>query len=141
MYLRINLLSGILKGNDDVVFNPTFGIGSRSCGGADADIFINGTLYDFKCTKSRGYNWAECAQIVGYYLLNIIDIRCGGTGIGFDEFGEPLGIHRLAFYRSRYGEIESFDVELLDDNKVEQGIEELRKTWKLKFKKSRVRSN
>jgi hypothetical protein len=127
----INL--GILKGDDDVVFNPNFGIGSRSCGGADADIFINGTLYDFKCTKSTGYKWGECAQIVGYYLLNTIAIRCGGNGMGFDEFGSPYEIDRLAFYRGRHGEIEGFDVGLLDKNKVEQGIEELRKMWDLKF--------
>jgi hypothetical protein len=68
-----------------------------------------------------------------YYLLNTIDIKCGGSGIGLDQFGSEYGIDRLAFYRSRYGEIESFDVELLDENKVEQGIEELIKTWKLRF--------
>jgi hypothetical protein len=58
--------SGIFKENEDVVFNPHFGVVvSLHVGGADADIFINGTLYDFKCTKSRGYSWTECAQIVG----------------------------------------------------------------------------
>ncbi|WP_162309362.1 hypothetical protein [Cohnella abietis] len=47
--------AGIVKENSNVVFNPRFGIVSMFCGGADADIFIDDTLYDFKCTKSRGY--------------------------------------------------------------------------------------
>jgi len=96
------------------------------CGGADADIFIDDTLYDFKCTKSRGYRWLECSQIVSYYLLNIIDIQCGGIGIG-----DGYNIDKLAIYRSRFGEIEIIDVGLLDDTKVEQAIEELRKLWDL----------
>jgi hypothetical protein len=126
--------SSIINEDEDVVFNPHFGVVVSHCvGGADADIFINGTLYDFKCTKSRGYTWIECAQIVGYYLLNTIDIRCGGNGMGFDEFGSPYEIDRLAFYRGRHGEIEGFDVRLLDENKLEQGIEDLRKMWDLKF--------
>lgn len=129
--------SGILKKNSLVIFNPKFGIASMCCGGADADIFIDGTLYDFKCTKNRRYKWDECAQIVGYFLLNIIDIRCGGKGMGLGtgfEFSiEEYGISRLAFYRSRFGEIEYIDVASLDENNVEQGIEELRKLWKLDF--------
>lgn len=122
--------SGIIKEYKDIIFNPRFGtVVSMCCGGADADIFIDGTLYDFKCTKSRGYSWIECAQIIAYYLLNIIDIRCGGFGMGLEEYS----IEKLAFYRSRFGEIESIDANLLDENKVERGIEELRKLWGLKF--------
>ncbi|MDF2891786.1 MAG: hypothetical protein K0R80_2153 [Clostridia bacterium] len=133
LFENIFISSGILNENSSVIFNPRFGIVSMHCGGADADIFIDGTLYDFKCTKSKGYNWSDCAQIVGYYLLNIIDIRCGGHGIGIDEYGDEYSIDRLAFYRSRYGEIENLEVELLGENKVEQGIEEIRKLWGLKF--------
>ncbi len=125
--------SGFLNETSSVLFNPRFGIGSMCCGGADADIFIDGTLYDFKCTKSKGYSWTECAQILGYYLLNIIDIRCGGQGMGIDKFGDVHRINRLAFYKGRFGEIEYIDIDLLDDSKVEQGIEELRKMWDLKF--------
>jgi hypothetical protein len=124
---------GIVNENSSVIFNPTFGMVSLHCGGADADIFIDSTLYDFKCIKSRGYNWSECAQIVGYYLLNIIDIRCGGHGIGINKNGDEYSIDSLAFYRSRYGEIEKLEVELLGEDKVEQGIEELRKLWGLNF--------
>jgi hypothetical protein len=125
--------TGILKEDSSVIFNPTFGVASMYCGGADADIFIDNTLYDFKCTKDRGYRWTESAQIVGYYLLNIINIRCGGSGIGTDEYGDGYSIGRLAFYRGRYGEVEYIDAMSLDESKVEQGVEELRKLWGLKF--------
>ncbi len=119
--------AGILKANSCVIFNPNFGFASMLCGGADADIFIDGTLYDFKCTKSKEYKWIECAQIVGYYLLHIIDKKCGGYGIGFDEIGDANSIINLAFYRGRFGEIENLDVKLLDEEKVEHAIEALRK--------------
>lgn len=122
--------SEIIRENSNVIFNPKFGVASMFCGGADADVFVDGILYDFKCTKSRGYSWIECAQLVGYYLLNIIDIRCGGRGIGIND---EHSIQKLAFYRSRYGEIEIIDVNLFDEDKVEQGIEELRKLWGLQF--------
>ena len=123
--------SGIVKEDSSVIFNPTFGFTSMHCGGADADIFIDGTLYDFKCTKDKGYKWVECAQIIGYYLLHIIDIRCGGHGIGINEYGDEYNIVNLAFYKSRYGEIETIDVNSLDENKVEQSIKELAELWNL----------
>lgn len=118
--------SEIINEDSNVIFNPKFSIGSICCGGADADVLIDGTLYDFKCTKSRTYSWIECAQLVGYYLLSIINIRCGETD-------DEQIINNLAFYRSRYGEIEKFNVTLLDENKVEQAIEELGKLWGLEF--------
>ncbi|MBS4539649.1 hypothetical protein GOQ27_14335 [Clostridium sp. D2Q-11] len=125
--------SGVINEDSNVIFNPRFGIGSLCCKGADADLFIDGTLYDFKCTKIRGYRWKDSAQIVGYYLLNNIDIRCGGKGMGIDEHGMEYRIEKLAFYKGRYGEIEIVDVKSLDKNKIEQGIEELRKLWNLTF--------
>ncbi|BBI35164.1 hypothetical protein KCTCHS21_45630 [Cohnella abietis] len=59
-------------------------------------------------------------------MLNIIDIECGGIGIGDD-----YNIDKISFYRSRFGEIEIIDVGLLDDTKVEQAIVKLGKLWNL----------
>ena len=42
---------------------------------------------------------------------------------------DEYSIDRLAFYRSRFGEIEYVDVKLLDEDKVEQGIEEEAKKY------------
>lgn len=125
--------SGLLKEKSEVMFNPNFGMASIPCGGADADIFIDGTLYDFKCTKNRNYNWIQCAQLIGYYMLNVIDTRCGGKGMGKDNYRKQYEIDRVSFYRSRYGEIETLDINMLDKNKLEDGIEKLRKILGLEF--------
>lgn len=125
--------SALLNEKSEVIFNPNFEIASISCGGADADIFIDGTLYDFKCTKNRNYDWVQCAQLVGYYMLNVINTRCGGKGMGKDNYRKQYEIDRVSFYRSRYGEIETLDIKLLDKNKLEDGIEEVRKMLGLEF--------
>lgn len=59
-----------------VIYNPTFGIGSRVIGGADADIYIDGTLFDFKTTKVNGYRRADATQLIGYYVLDQIAKKC-----------------------------------------------------------------
>lgn len=99
--------SGIITKESVVVYNPSFGGASFFCGGADADIFVDGTLYDFKCTKNRGYNWKDVAQIVGYFLLD-------GLAKKYNDQENDLNnyeINKLAFYRARYGEIEFFEAE------------------------------
>ena len=53
VFYNTMIKSGIVKENSKVIYNPIFGQASRSCGGADADIYIDGTLYDFKCTKKQ----------------------------------------------------------------------------------------
>lgn len=94
-------------------------------GGAHADIFINGTLINFKCTKDRGYKWHDFAQLVSYFILSIIDVRSGEFGIHESE----LAISRLAIYKGRYGEIEYVDTYHIDKSKLEKAIYELQKLW------------
>lgn len=103
--------SGIVTRDSIVVYNPAFGGASAICGGADADIYIDGTLYDFKCTRKHGYVWNEVAQILGYYLLDSV------AKINMDQDNELHGfeIKRIAFYRARYGEIEFVDMDREDN--------------------------
>ena len=54
----------IVKKDSVVIFNPRFGIGSQVIGGADADIFIDGILYDFKVVKKNGWSSKNVTQIV-----------------------------------------------------------------------------
>jgi hypothetical protein len=107
-FYKIFISGGIVNPSSVVVFNPKFGDLSCVCGGADADIFIDGTLYDFKTSKELGYSWDEVGQIYGYYLLDCM------RKIAKDELEtvtlQDLRIDKIAFYRSRYGIIESFDV-------------------------------
>lgn len=121
---------GILKENSTVIFNPAFSpLISLCCSRAYGDMFIDGTLYSFKCNKSKGYSWTECAQMIGHYLLTVIDLRYSRNDINLDEDT----IERLAFYRSRCGEIEYMDIKSFDKNKVEKAIEELIRLWGLEF--------
>lgn len=110
--------SGIITSDSQVVFNPIFGEASKLCNGADADIFIDGTLYDFKCTKKYGYSWREAAQLLGYFFLHNIaeSIKDSSNDL------KDQKIKRIAFYRARFGEIEYYDVEKIDYHKE---IEEL----------------
>lgn len=111
--------SGIVNENSDVVFNPHFGRASLLVGGADADIFIDGTLYDFKVTKSNGYKWQEFGQIIGYYLLFLIVKR-------FEYKESDLynkEINKIALYKARVGEIEYLYRDDLDIEKINNAIE------------------
>lgn len=100
--------SGIVTPDSIVVYNPTFGDASYFCGGADADIYIyiDGTLYDFKCTKKERYAWKDVAQILGYYLLDCISKDHKDQENDLDKYE----IRRIAFYKARFGEIEYYDV-------------------------------
>ena len=100
------VVSGLITSESKVIYNPTFGGASVICGGADADIFIDGTLYDFKCTKKTGYVWNEAAQILAYFLLDVIAKKSGDT----DNCLNGFEIKRIALYRARYGEIEFVDI-------------------------------
>lgn len=102
--------SNIVNDESDVVFNPTFGLGSRACGGADADVFIDGVLYDFKTTKHTGYKWQDISQLFGYYFLDEIAKK-------FDDPHASLSgkkIKRLAFYKARFGEFEVINLDSFD---------------------------
>lgn len=108
--------SDLITENSCVVYNPHFGGASSLCNGADADIYIDGTLYDFKCTKKHGYAWNEVAQIVGYFLLDSIAKKNNDK----DNSLKDNKIDRIAFYRARYGEIEYVDIaNMMNKNLVE----------------------
>ena len=70
-----NFIKNIVTPESDVIFNPHFGSCSKSVGGADADIYIDGTLYDFKCTKKNGYVGKDWQQIISYYIFEQINLR------------------------------------------------------------------
>ena len=69
-------------------------------------IYIDGTLYDFKCTKKERYAWKDVAQILGYYLLDCISKDHKDQENDLDKYE----IRRIAFYKARFGEIEYYDV-------------------------------
>ena len=107
---------GYVQSDSIVVFNPQFGKGSELCAGADADIFIDGVLYDFKCGKKQGYDWREVAQLMAYFYLNFFSYAKTKSKIFPDSLKE-YNILRVAFYRARSGEVEYFDTDRIEDSK------------------------
>lgn len=118
------ITSGIVKKDSVVVFNPHFGIWSVKCFGADADVFIDGVLYDFKCTPVYGYRSKDVAQICGYYLLHRL------SKIENDKEYEELApiknmdFKAIALYKSRFGAIERYDVSKFEKEKFEGVMEQ-----------------
>ncbi len=123
--------NGLVKPESIVVFNPSFGSLSLVCGGADADIYVDGTLYDFKSGKGHGYAWKEVAQIVAYYYLNLLCSWYGQSKAPAQL--QEYRILSLAFYRARYGEIEYCRTNVLDENIAFQIIKHLEKRAKAFF--------
>ncbi|WP_053361368.1 hypothetical protein [Bacillus sp. FJAT-27251] len=101
------MIPKIIKKSSFVSFNPNFGIGSLLVEGADADIYINGTLYDFKTTKSKALQKNDNLQMIGYFLLDELSNYSGSEEY---DFGNYNSIDRIAFYKARYGEVEYYDV-------------------------------
>lgn len=117
-FIEVFVSSDIVKETSLVIFNPTFGFPSMYCGGADADVYIDGVLYDFKTSKDVGYKWQDIGQIWGYYLLNGISLLTNDISASLIDYK----IEKLAIYKARYGEIEIFDVESLDESIVESDV-------------------
>lgn len=117
----------LVHADSKVYYNPNFGIASGLVRGADADIIIDGTLYDFKTGKPIGYKWQDIAQVLGYYLLNEIMHDMSEVDDDKDEKDYPhsIIISRLAIYRGRYGEIEYVNVNQLDKDLLKEAKQEM----------------
>lgn len=114
IFINDVILSDIITEDSDVVFNPRFGKAARKVNGADADIYIDGVIYDFKTTKSKAFNINESAQLWGYYLLSEVGKRTK------DEESSLLTkpVRQLGFYKARFGEIEIVDLSKLKGTNI-----------------------
>lgn len=111
----------LVKKTSTVVFNPTFGIASLMVGGADADVFIDGTLYDFKVHKENGWRSADAKQLMGYYLLDAVAKAAKDK----ENKLKGVNIHRIALYSARYGEVAVMDTSLLEKAELRQAVERI----------------
>lgn len=114
--------SGIVKKDSVVVFNPHFGIWSIKCFGADADVFIDGVLYDFKCTDVYGYRSRDIAQICGYYVLHRLSQITDNKEYEKIAPLKNMDFKAIALYKSRYGAIERYDISKFDKEKLDDVI-------------------
>lgn len=119
------VISEIINENSIVKFNPHFGIAGSLVDGADADIFIDGTLYDFKTSKSRGYSWLDGAQLIGYYLLNELSMRLDTEMVGDYTFDNYMDINRLALYKARFGEVEYYKLSDIPQPVIDETIQKM----------------
>lgn len=115
------LVRSVISPSSTVIANPSFGIGSALVGGADADIIIDNTLYDFKTTNKNGYNWKEIAQVFSYALFHNIAKRCEEPLYLYKE----IEINRIALYHGRFGEIEYFDLNNIDKETLRKAENEI----------------
>jgi len=106
-----------------VVFNPSFDIASCACGVADADVYIDGVLYDFKTTKDMRYKKQDVAQLTMYYYLNIIANLA--TDLKISAELKDCNIKKIAFYKARYGEIEYCETSFLKTEDTKKVVKEL----------------
>lgn len=115
------ILPDIMTRTSDVVFNPHFESGSIACGGAEADVFIDGVLYDFKTTKQTGYKWQDMPQVLSYYVLHDISKRQNDeSAVLYDR-----DMTKLAFYKARYGEVEQIDINTIDSKKMNNAVQKI----------------
>ncbi|MGD7045855.1 hypothetical protein [Jeotgalibacillus proteolyticus] len=101
------MIPEIINKNSHVIFNPVFGVGSALVSGADADIFIDGTLYDFKTSQDKSLKKNDNLQLIGYYLLNELAKKTMSDELDFDY--TYMNIEKVSFYKARYGELEYYD--------------------------------
>ncbi|MEK4777151.1 hypothetical protein NST86_12390 [Bacillus sp. FSL L8-0199] len=103
------MIPEIINEKSNVIFNPNFGVSSLLVSGADADVYIDGVLYDFKTTKDKSLKQKDNLQMIGYYLLNDLAKATISDDLGFKY--AYMEIQKLSYYKARFGEIEYYDVE------------------------------
>jgi hypothetical protein len=89
------------------VLNPTFGAASALVGGADADIFIDGTLIDIKTPKHLEMGRDVFNQLFGYYCLSCISGINGCRG----------KVNAVAVYYARYGVLHRIPIDSFLDRR------------------------
>lgn len=117
--------SGIVNEKSEVIFNPSFGISSFLVDGADADVIIDGVLYDFKTTGNFKYDSKDSLQLSGYFLLNrfLREIEDNHLIVGSLNY-DKISFNKVRLYKARFGEFECYDFdvirkELLDDTVID----------------------
>lgn len=129
-----SFLNKVVKTNSHVIFNPEFGDCSNVIRGADADIFIDGVLYDFKTTKHYSCKTNDIRQIISYYLFNKINIKLYDTGSSFVSYNyDVTNVNKIAIYLARYGEINYLDIESINSELIEKTVEDILDLFKDDF--------
>lgn len=127
----IDDIRNLIKGVPESLFtakkhcflNPTFGLASHMMNGADADLFIDGTLIDIKTTKNPKFTPSFFNQLMGYVILhhlgqlystNIKRVVPAGFEVIFEEDIDSLflneKIEKIGIYFSRSNYLHTIDL-------------------------------
>ncbi|MDR0123204.1 hypothetical protein RFW13_17405 [Bacillus pumilus] len=114
---------GIVNEKSEVIFNPSFGISSFLVDGADADVIIDGVLYDFKTTGNLKYDSKDSLQLSGYFLLNqflreIEDKNFIMFSLNYDK----ISFEKVCLYKARFGEFECFDFGVVNEELLSDAV-------------------
>ncbi|MGA4713187.1 hypothetical protein [Bacillus safensis] len=118
--------SGIVNEKSEVIFNPNFGISSFLVDGADADIVIDGVLYDFKTTGNFKYDSKDSLQLSGYFLLNrfLREIEDNHLIIGSLNY-DKISFNKVCLYKARFGEFECYDFDVVNEELLNDTVVDL----------------
>ena len=129
-----SFLNKVVKPDSNVIFNPSFGKCTSIVKGADADIFIDGVLYDFKTTKYKSYNSKDIQQIISYYLFNRVNLKMHDTSSNFVSPNfDCTNINTISIYLARYGEIIYLDMQSINNELIEKSINDILELFKSEF--------
>lgn len=106
-------------------------------GGIEADLCIDGTLFDFKSTKHHGFMIKDSLQITSYYVFHLIDLIMSNPESPKTNIRKHK-IERIALYKCRFGQIEYFDVNNISEEKLKYVITELNRILKLNIPIQRI---
>src|SRR5574344_328483 len=107
-------LRRIVRENSIIYYNPKFGDCSKFLSGADADIYIDGVLYDFKTSKSFLAKKEDETQLWQYFVFDKASkLDSDTTSTLYNK-----EIKALAIYRARYGEIEYLKVDTIKEGLI-----------------------
>lgn len=135
VFFKVFIQSGIVQPDSHITYSPNFGQDlTIAVGGIDSDISIDNVLYDLKTTKSHGYSKNYSLQIMSYYLFYLLD------KLLYDKTDlQQHPIERIALYKSRFGEIEYFDIKNIKHRMMTETLLALNNHFKLGINPIRIR--
>lgn len=135
VFFKIFIQSGIVNSDSKITYSPNFGHDlSVAVGGIGSDICIDGVLFDLKTTKSHGYSKTYATQIMSYYLFHLLD------KLLYDKTQlQQHPIERIALYKSRFGEIEYFDIKNIKHRMMTETLFALNNHFNLGINSIRIR--
>lgn len=92
----------LFKTSGKIILNPTWEEAALLVRDADGDLIIDDLLVDFKTVKELTLERDYLNQLIGYFVLSVIDHKLG------EDIIEPK---RLGIYFSRFGILYQFNVE------------------------------